>query len=926
MKRKVKALASAASIVIAILNFPRPHGIRYRMIRTLTLLALLFVACSCESVTSKPNAAQPSPSASTQPVGPLSGTDGAMKVPTGQLIHPAGQSVEYHGRPIDLALSRDSKTLFVKDSGSLLAIDTQTWKILHQLKYPPKSGASLHGLITSRLSNSIYVTTSNSSLHQATLNNDQKLSFTRSISLKRKTSNDRNDDSYPCGIALSKDEQTAYVCLNTTNELAIVPLSNGQRTRDNGQPIYIPTALAPYAVVLSPDEKRAYVSNWAGRRPTPKDQTSKSAGTDVVIDNRGIASTGSVSILDLTARKTSKEIPTGLHPGSLALTADGKTLYVTNANSDTITVIDTAKQQAIAELPVYPDKNLNFGSLPNAIHLSKDNQTLYTANGGNNAVALFPLHNEQRTTDNGPTNFIPTAWFPSAVAGDDRFLYIASAKGLGSRDPANARKWNSHNYWGTIQKVPLPDAPTLEKFTAQVRADAQLPQALAALERSATNTKPTPIPKKLGEPSTIKHILYIIKENRTYDQVLGDIKSANGEESLCTFGARVTPNHHAISNTFVLLDNYYCNGVNSADGHAWVTEGIANDYLERSFGGFIRSYPFPGDDPMAFASSGFIWDNVISHGLSFRNFGEMSTSRRDDKSTWTDIYRDYTNKTNKIKLRNEVANPSLRRFSNPDSPGWNMRVTDQIRADVFIAELEQFAKKGALPNFLMLYLPENHTSGASPDFPTPSAMVADNDLALGRVVDAVSHSPFWKETAIFVIEDDPQAGFDHVDGQRSVCLVISPYTKRKQVVSKFYNQTSVLHTMERILALPPMNQMDAMSPIMFDCFTDKADLTPYTFLKNNIPLDEMNPPKSALSGKALELAETSLRQRWDLPDAVNDDELNRIVWHATKGVDAPYPAEWAGAHGRGLKNLHLKLDPDGRDDDSGRSPKTTLGE
>jgi hypothetical protein len=242
-------------------------------------------------------------------------------------------------------------------------------------------------------------------------------------------------------------------------------------------------------------------------------------------------------------------------------------------------------------------------------------------------------------------------------------------------------------------------------------------------------------------------------------------------------------------------------------------------------------------------------------------------------------------------------------------------VTDQLRADVFLKDLEKFSNEGNLPDFMTLYLPVDHTSGTSPAFPTPAAMVADNDLALGRVVEAISRSPFWKDTAIFAIEDDPQSGFDHVDGHRSVCLVISPYVKRGKTVSHFYNQTSVLHTMQRILGLPPMNQLEAMAPIMFECFTDQADLTAYACLKNNVPLDEMNPPKTALSGKALELAEMSLRQRWDVPDAVNDDELNQILWHATKGLEAPYPAQWAGAHGRGLKDLHLKLDKNVRDED-----------
>ncbi|HEX8524549.1 MAG TPA: bifunctional YncE family protein/alkaline phosphatase family protein [Tepidisphaeraceae bacterium] len=888
---------------------------------TLLLLALsLFpLVIGCRDVNEPSAQISASPPASTRPVGSLQ--DDATLVPTGQLIRPPGQSVHYHGRPVDLALSRDGKIVFVKDSQSLLAIDAAQWKILDQVKYP-KSGASLHGLVASKLTDSVFVTTTNSGLRQAKLDAQGKLDFVRSITLKRDEPNERQEDSYPCGLALSADEKTAYVCLNASNELAIVDLGGGAGA--GGKLVHaVPVGMAPYAVVISPDEKTAYVSNWAGRRPTDKDKTAKSAGSDVVTDDRGITSTGTVSVIDLPARKVLAEIPVGLHPSALAMTGDGTVLYVANASSDTISVIDTAARKGLFEIPINPSNNLPFGSLPNAIHLSPDHETLYTANGGNNAIAVIRRKGGEYETVKG---FIPTAWFPSAVIsdGDGNNLYIANAKGQGSRDPDNVGKWNSHSYWATVTKVKIPDAATLERYTEQVHRDAQIPQVLAAQERSrSTDVKPVPVPQKIGEPSLFKHVIYIIKENRTYDQVFGDLKQGNGDASLCTFGREVTPNHHALAERFVLLDNYYCNGVLSADGHAWVTQGIANDYLERSFGGWVRSYPFGGDDPQAFASSGFIWDSALAAGLSFRNFGEMTTTRREDKTTWLEIYRDWKSGTNKIKLNNITTNAALRRFSNPDSPGWNMRVTDQIRADAFLKELDRFTREKSMPNLMTIFLPGDHTLGTSPDAPTPAAMVADNDLALGRIVEAVSKSPFWKETAIFVTEDDPQAGFDHVDGHRSLCLVISPHTRRGQTISHFYNQTSILHTINLILGLPPMTQIQASAPPMHDCFISRDDigagnLEPYECLKNNIPLDQMNPLKSALNGKALELAELSEQQRWDAPDLANEDALNRILWHASKGISVPYPAQLAGAHGKGLARLRLKLDanvqPDEDDD------------
>jgi hypothetical protein len=424
------------------------------------------------------------------------------------------------------------------------------------------------------------------------------------------------------------------------------------------------------------------------------------------------------------------------------------------------------------------------------------------------------------------------------------------------------------------------------------------------------------VPLHAGEPSVFDHVVYVIKENRTYDQVLGDIGKGNSEPKLCVFNKNITPNLHALANQFVLLDNFYCNGVISADGHAWVTEGTAVDYLEKSFGGFVRSYPFSGDDPLAMASTGFIWDNVLLHGRSFRNYGEMAKTDIVTKGAgFTQIYQDWKNGTKKVALKQTIAIESLRRYSCPDYPGWNLKVPDALRLNVFMKEFEEAKAKRQWPNFITVYLPSDHTSGTSEGAPTPAAQAADNDLAVGKLVEAISHSPFWAKTCIFVIEDDPQAGFDHVDGHRSVCWVVSPYTKRGQIVSEFYNQTSVLHTMELMLGLPPMNQLDAMAPAMSDCFVNEPDLSPYTALPNRVPLDQMNPKKAALKGASLAFAQQSDAMDLTEPDKADENTFNRILWHALRGEASPYPAEFAGAHGRGLKSLKLKPSDDDDDDD-----------
>jgi hypothetical protein len=290
------------------------------------------------------------------------------------------------------------------------------------------------------------------------------------------------------------------------------------------------------------------------------------------------------------------------------------------------------------------------------------------------------------------------------------------------------------------------------------------------------------------------------------------------------------------------------------------------------------------------------------------------TSTTPRTSKFADVYADWKNATHKVQLKHNIAIESLRRYSCEDYPGWNLKVPDAVRIDAFLKEFETAKQKNDWPNFVTVYLPSDHTSGTSENAATPAAMAADNDLAVGKLIEAITHSPFWATTCVFVIEDDPQAGFDHVDGHRSLCWVVSPYTKRKAIVSDFYNQTSVLHTMELMLGLPPMNQLDAMAPVMRTCFTDRPDLTPYVALPNQIPLDQMNPKKAKLTGAELEWARQSDAQDFSAPDRADDNTLNRILWHAMRGADAPYPAAYAGAHAKGLKDLKLKVEK-GKDKD-----------
>ncbi|MEX1238902.1 MAG: alkaline phosphatase family protein, partial [Cyclobacteriaceae bacterium] len=633
---------------------------------------------------------------------------------------------------------------------------------------------------------------------------------------------------------------------------------------------------------------KAYVTNWGGRLPRAGDKTALSAGTPVVIDSgTGIASSGTVSVIDLNGRRLIKEIDVHLHPSGMALHPDGSRLFVANSNSDLISVINTGSDEVIKDINPKPAAELPFGSAPNSLAVSADGETLYVANGGNNHIAVIDLGTD------AVKGLIPTGFYPGAVAlsKDGSKLFVANTKGVGGRYLSEGAKgYHSRGHLGSVSFIPVPSRETLEEYTVKAAVNMRLPRISQALKLEKVDEKIVPVPTKPGEKSLFKHVLYIIKENKTYDQVLGDLKQGNGDNSLCQFGLEVTPNHHALAENFVLLDNTYCNGVLSADGHQWANEGYVTDYLEKSFGGFIRSYPYRGDDPLAFASSGFIWDNIFKKGLTFRNYGEFVEPDPALKDVfWSEMYAEYKNNTTDITLEANSRLHTLQPYNCPAFPGFTGKVPDVYRAREFIRELKAYEAEGALPNFMLMLLPNDHTVGVNENYPTPRAAVADNDLALGQIVEAVSKSKFWNETVIFVMQDDPQSGLDHVDGKRTVAFCISPYTKRGKVVSTHYNQNSVLRTIELILGLPPLSQFDLVATPMVDCFTNKADLTPYTALPNNVPLDEMNPKLSSLKGRQLYWARKSMALPLGGADLAEDEEFNKIIWYAVKGYDKPYP-------------------------------------
>ncbi len=679
--------------------------------------------------------------------------------------------------------------------------------------------------------------------------------------------------------------------MSRNDSVGVVDVASGELQRE------IPVGMAPYTIHRV--GRKGYVSNWGGRRPRTGDVTGPSSGSEIVVDpSTGVAASGTISVIDLDRAAVTGEIEVGLHPSGMASDPAGRYVYVANANSDFVSVIDARTDSVVANIDIRPMSELPLGSAPNALAFSPDGARLYVALGGNNALAVVDPRSRALL------GFVPTGWYPGAVTTSPKgAILVANVKGLGSRGPdlgiaphifpERSEKqdgYNSHDYVGTVSIVGPPDRDRLDEYTEQVAVNMRLPHMLDAMRKEPSDPRPVPVPTRPGETSVFEHVLYIIKENRTYDQILGDVPKGNGEPELCLFGEEVTPNHHALAEEFVLFDNFYCNGVLSADGHQWTDEGFVTDYIEKSFGGFPRSYPFDGGDAMAYSPGGFIWDEVLREGLTFRVYGEFVKAAIDPPgATWSDIYRDYVDGVRRVSIRATTELHTLQPYLSPRFVGFPGTVQDVYRAREFLEELEGFERDGDLPNFMIMLLPNDHTAGTEEGYPTPRAMVADNDLALGRIVEAVSKSRFWPKTVVFVVEDDPQNGLDHVDGRRTVALVASPYTRRGFVDSNHYNQSSLLRTIELILGLSPMTQLDLAANPMVDCFTGEIDTTPYTARDNRIALDEMNPPLAALRGAERRYAEESAELPLDDVDLADEDVFNRIIWHSVKGYDVPYP-------------------------------------
>jgi YVTN family beta-propeller protein len=774
--------------------------------------------------------------------------DGSYLVPTGQFLTPAGKHVEVNDRPLGLVLSPNGETLAVVTGSKLLQTE------------PLKD--SFAGVAFTSDGAAIYVGGGES--HEVKMlrrGADGRFASEASIPIP---------DSAPSGLALSADGATLVVALNKKHAAAIIDT----RTRVVQQ---VPVGNYPYTAAMTADGRKAYVTNWAGRRPRGTDTADETFR--IVLDPRtGIPSSGTVSVIDVAQKRVLSEIEVGLHPSGLALHSASNRLFIANANSDSVTIIDTKSDRIAGTINVRPFRKAPLGSSPNALAVTKDGKTLYVANAANNAVAVVDVGKRE------VKGLIPTGWYPAAVglSADEKQLFVASGYGFGSiAETKGAKAGRSYrDRAGVVSFVDVPSSTQLAAWTEDVMRNNHAGVAWTTKPSSPQH----PVPMNAGQASPIKHVFYVIKENRTYDQLFGDLKQANGDPSLVQFGRDVTPNHHALVEQFVILDNFFAPGDQSALGHRWCTQGYASDWVHKYGNGRNDT------NPMLYAPSDFLWDNAKAHSVSVRSYGERgSVTFTPPNVSWTDVYTDWKNKTERIRMDAKTPVLGLRDIYSPRYPGFQMAIPDQVRVDRFLEEFKEFEKNGNLPRLTVLLLPTDHTNGTAPGFPTPRAMVADNDLALGRLVEAISKSRYWKDSAIFVVEDDAQNGLDHVDGHRTIALVISPWVKRKAVDSTFYTTIHMFRTIEQILGLPPANQFDLAAEPMFTVFTTQPDATTYTALPNQIPLDEMNPPARALRGLQRELAEASMKMDFEEPDAAPEDVLNRAIWHSVKGFSTPYP-------------------------------------
>jgi len=782
--------------------------------------------------------------------------DDSTLLVSGWKITPAGKQVPVDTLPMSTALSPDGKFLLVLNGGynppSISVIDTATAAEVERTRVPD----AWLGLAITAKGDAVYVGGgSTGSVYEFSFASG-RLTPARTLSTLTKaaegTAADQTYRNFTGDVALSPDGRFIYAATLFQDSLVVL-------NRESGKPVArVRTGRRPYRIAFLPDGKTYLVTNWAD---------------------------GTISQFQASDNSPMATLRLGAHPTDMLLRAganvsqdSGHTwlgrLFVAAANTNrvySVGISEGAELTSLETINVSLTPRQPLGMTPSALGISADSMQLYIVCSGANAVAVADL-SEDRTRVSG---FIPTGWYPTAVRGlKDGRLIIVNGKGLRSypnpKGPGPLKSpepphlgIRSDQYVGSIQRgtvsfVDSLDQTSLANYTKAVMVNS--PYRDTKLD--------TPAPAML---SRIKHVIYIVKENRTYDQMLGDMKEGNGDPSLVLFGEKYTPNQHKLAREFVLFDNFYVSADVSADGHNWSTAAIANDYIEKfwpnSYAARRKKYDYEGGEPAALPPAGYLWTNARQRGISMRNYGYFATNRKEPGPDGAQI--------------ESVRDPVLSPITNTRYRAFDLNYTDLNRLKVFQQDLAEFESKGEMPQFIIMRLGNDHTSGTAPGKIAPLSSLADNDYALGLLVESVSKSRFWADTAIFVLEDDAQNGADHVDSHRSPAFIISPFTHRGTVDSTMYNTTSLLRTMEMILGLRPMTHFDAAATPMTSPF-GSAVPTPYAAVPPNVSLTDRNPERSATAAR-------SLRMNFEEEDLNDDDELNNVLWAAIKGPEIAAP-------------------------------------
>jgi YVTN family beta-propeller protein len=830
-------------------------------------------------------------------------------IPSRQGISPAGLQSVFESRVYGVAFGESGQSIYAAVLGqkgtNVYQIDLKTNQMVTVLKTPVVSG--MQGLAYDPV--------------------------TRAPLLTGLPGNGKHGDS--AGQLISLDEKNSAVLADGMGEHQIGALSIGHNANQQGKRLAVialtfndeaaivdldakkilyrvRTGIAPFGSAVNENSSVAWVSNWGGRFPEPGERTAATGpepkADQAAVDERGVASSGTVARIDLLSGQVTAKVETGLHPSGMAWDERAQRLYVANSNSDSISVVDTAANRLTETIALKPFLKKVAGISPESVALSPDHATLYAACAGINAVAVIDLRKPHPRV----AGFIPTGWYPDdiAVSPDGKFIAVSTLLGVGSgwnspnllarerrdgmKPELNIHRRYVHADRGTIHIIPVPDEDELDRYSIAVAENNHMSlqndflTAEAAQRKSNPNAPPRPVPLRPGEPSTIDHVVYIIKENRSYDQYFGSLGKGNGDPSLNLYQDDVIPNQRKLAREFVLLDNFYANGGNSADGHQWLTQAAETDYTYwPGYDG--RSYPKNGDDPLAFAGSGFLWDQLVAHRKTFADFGEyvgeMGGKNGDLRAKLLDEYKQGSEFIDTFKTRAPIAR--LNQYLIADFPAYGLKVPDVARARIFLRHLKEWENADSMPNLVMIQMPSDHTEGTTPGFSTPKACLADNDLAVGQVVEGISHSKFWKSTLILIVEDDAQDGLDHVDGHRTVALAVSPYSRRGSIDSTFYSQVSMVKTIELIFGQPPMSLFDLIANDMRQSFQQSPDLTPFQAVEPAQSIYERNPELSELKGQEKQDAAASAKMDWQEPDDVPTEELNAILWRNAAGTEYP---------------------------------------